>query len=47
VLVDRVQMNETDKPILARLLGNGEFAVRFEEQNIVVAERVRPPAPAP
>ena len=45
ILVDRVQMNETDKPILARLLGNGEFTVRFEEQNIVVAERVNPPAP--
>jgi uncharacterized membrane protein len=47
LLVDRLQMNDTDKPILARLLGNGEFAVRFEEQNIVVAERVKPPAPAP
>lgn len=45
VLVDRVQMNETDKPILARLLDSGEFVVRFEEQSIVVAERVRPPAP--
>jgi uncharacterized membrane protein len=47
ILVDRLQMNDTDKPILARLLGNGEFAVRFEQQNIVVAERVKPPAPAP
>jgi len=47
VLVDRLQMNDTDRPILARLLENGEFAIRFEEQNIVVAERVRPPAPAP
>jgi uncharacterized membrane protein len=47
LLVDRLQMNDTDKPILARLLGNGEFAVRFEEQNIVVAQRVQPPAPPP
>ena len=45
VLVDRLQLNETDKPILARLLATGEFVIRFEEQNIVVAERVRPPAP--
>ncbi|MDP1806254.1 MAG: hypothetical protein Q8K72_13865, partial [Acidimicrobiales bacterium] len=45
VLVDRVQMNETDKPILARLLDSGEFVVRFEERSIVVAERVKPPAP--
>jgi uncharacterized membrane protein len=45
LLVDRLQMSEVDKPILARLLDNGEFAIRMEEQNIVVAERVRPPAP--
>lgn len=43
ILVDRLQMNDTDKPILARLLADGEFVIRFEEQNIVVAERVRAP----
>ena len=45
LLIDRLQMHDIDKPILARLVGNGEFAVRFEEQNILVAERVKPPPP--
>lgn len=44
LVVDRLQMNDIDRPILARLLGNGEFAIRLEEQSIVVAQRVRPPA---
>ncbi len=43
LLIDRAQMSDSDRPILTRLLSNGEFAVRYEEQSIVVAERVRAP----
>ena len=47
LLVDRGLMSDTDRPIFARLVADGEFAVRYEQQNIVVAERVRPPSPVP
>jgi len=39
-------MSESDRPILARLLAAGEFVIRFEEQGILVAQRVRPPRAA-
>ena len=45
ILVDRGQMSDTDRPLLTRLVADGEFVIRFEEQNIVVAERVRAPSP--
>ncbi len=45
LLIDRVQMSDLERPILSRLLADGEFVIRFEEQSILVAERVRPPAP--
>lgn len=45
LIIDRTMMGETDTPILARLLGNGEFVIRSEEQGILVAQRVRPPSP--
>jgi uncharacterized membrane protein len=45
LLVDRLQMSDTDRPILARLLADGEFVIRYEERSIVVAQRARPPSP--
>jgi uncharacterized membrane protein len=48
LVLDRLLMNDSDRPIFARLIGDGEFDIRFEEQSIVVAQRVRPPSsPAP
>ncbi|HEV2760083.1 MAG TPA: DUF2079 domain-containing protein [Acidimicrobiales bacterium] len=45
LLIDRAQMSDSDRPILARLLSDGEFTIRLEEQGIVVAQRVRAPSP--
>ncbi len=46
LLIDRLQMSDTDRPMLARLLADGEFVIRFEEQSILVAQRVRAPTGA-
>ncbi len=43
LLIDRAQMGDSDRPILARLLSDGEFTIRLEEQGILVAQRVRAP----
>jgi len=45
LVLDRRLLSPADTTLLNRLLSD-EFAVRFEQQEIVVAERVRPPAPA-
>jgi uncharacterized membrane protein len=44
--VDRTLLNADDKDLLNRLLA-GEFVVRYDTMDIVVAERVRPPTGAP
>lgn len=46
LVLDRTLLNADDKALLSRLLA-GEFVVRYDELDIVVAERVQPPAPAP
>ena len=43
LVLDRQLLNPDDKTLLAQLLA-GEFTVRFDQQDIVVAERVQPPA---
>ncbi|MGI8808064.1 MAG: DUF2079 domain-containing protein [Acidimicrobiales bacterium] len=47
LLVDRLLMNENDRPIFTRLLADGEFSIRFEAQSIVVAQRVKSPSSSP
>ena len=48
LVLDRTLLNADDKALLNQLLG-GEFAVRFDQSDIVVAQRVGPPPsnPAP
>jgi uncharacterized membrane protein len=42
LVLDRQLLNPDDKALLTRLL-SGEFKVRFDRSDIIVAERVRPP----
>jgi hypothetical protein len=44
--LDRTLLSADDKALLAQLLA-GEFVVRFDQSDILVAERVRPPAGRP
>jgi uncharacterized membrane protein len=44
LLLDRQLLGTEDKALLAHLLG-GEFAVRFDHNDILAAERVRPASP--
>lgn len=44
--LDRTLLNTDDKALLSRLL-TSEFEIRFDKDDIVVAERVRPPAATP
>jgi uncharacterized membrane protein len=46
LVLDRTLLSADDKALVAQLLG-GEFVVRFDQSDIVVAERVRPPAGRP
>jgi len=42
-VLDRTLLSADDKTLLSTLLG-GQFVVRFDQNEIVVAQRVAPPA---
>jgi hypothetical protein len=46
LVLDRTLLSPDDKTLLTQLLSS-EFQVRFDKDDIVVAERVRPPAVSP